>query len=184
MGFESYTVWLSPQRYPASEARNNESTADGVARAIIARWPEICNDDLQLADLPYVKKDDEIFLIHKSPLGWIQILIEPNSSRNAANISLRFAYCNPRTVVGPFCDMIKWAMRKYGTDCFAMSDFPREHAEHIGEITDPEEVYRLLVPSIDYNRKLWHLDAQSEEEVCCSPGEAVERFIMPHCHPI
>ncbi len=45
------------------------------------------------------------------------------------------------------------------------------------EITETNDLCNLLLPAMDYNRKLWQLDMQTTEEVALRPGDAVAHFL-------
>lgn len=178
MGFECYTVCLLPVRACQSHIRGSAEAVRSMGEAMIKMWPGICCDYLEVADLPHVRAADHEYLIYKSPLGCIQILLEPGENDSVVT-SLRFAYCNPRTVVSPFCDMIIWSMKKFGTRCDIMSNLDPGQDCQLKGITDPDAVRGVVGPSVDYNRRAWQRDAGSSDELCCSPGEAVAHFIYP-----
>lgn len=154
-----------------------------VVTELQAEWPCIQPDAVERNSRPYGPGPDEIFLMHHTSDGLIQI--NPQLARrkhDVATFSLRFAYCNPRTVYEPFCALIEWLMRRYHMFCHNCRDLAPEQRGLSDDIDDPADVRRMLVPSMDYNRALWQLDF-GREEAAVRPDEALVRFVLPHCVP-
>lgn len=99
-------------------------------------------------------------------------------------ISLRFAYTNPRSVYEPVFDFIGWAMCTYNLYCQVVPDLAPGQQPGIQIIHDARDVRSTLLPCIEYNRKLWQMDADTEEEAILRPGDAVARFITPRLLPL
>jgi hypothetical protein len=180
MGFEDYQVLICPEKHSPLWADNDMATLERIAVDIQIRWPEFHTDDVAVAHLQYPPRPEEAFLIYDTPAGLFQMLIMLNRrENNCVTISLRFAYCNPRSVYEPFCAVIEWLMRRYAMYCSVMRDLAPGQEGVSDEITDAGAVCAVLVPSMDYNRRLWQLDAGTEEEAVLRPGEAIARFVAP-----
>lgn len=184
MGFEDYVVLIESTRTPEFWMDVSGRPLTYIREEIAARWPSIHTDNVELAHLQYPPSPEQLFLCSHTSGGLFQILVSVgNSTRPFVVVSLRFAYCNPRTVYEPFCAFIEWLMDKWSMSCTMM----REPAPEQGNITrtmgDPREVRPVLIPSMDYHRKLWRLDAGTEEAIL-RPHEAINRFITPHLIPL
>ena len=70
-------------------------------------------------------------------------------------------------------------MTRYELYCRVDPDLAPEQQGVEDKVCDVHNLRTVLIPSMDYNRKFWQSDAQTEEEAILRPGDAVERFIMP-----
>ncbi len=174
MGFESYTVMLTPcPSSPLATAQNAE-TLQRLVNEIVQSNYHICPDDEEIGHLPYTPHSGEAFLVYKTALGLYQMLLKAHEQQ--VHISLQFAYCNPRTIYKPFISMVANLMRRYGLQSYVMaSDKPLD-------LCDPQTAEKILTPSMDYNRHLWQADAGMNQEDILRPGEALERFVQQMQH--
>ena len=149
-------------------ASKNFPNGETFLMALKCQWPEFQPDD-QNYDVGYEK-----IYVYQTSAGLIQLLACCNGG-----LTLRFAYSNPRSVYMPFCAITEWLMRSYGFTCHLHSE-PAPIQQGVSrEITEPEQVCATLIPSMDYNRRLWQGDAGTEEEAILRPGHAIMRFITP-----
>ena len=169
MGFESYTVILSPCP-EAPHAACRIADVSHLAQDLMNRWPEIRPDEAELSGLVYPARPGETFLIYEGQDGVFQILL--SLSQEQISASVRFAYCNPRSIYSPFAAVVGWLMRTRKMQGWTLV------SEQSLDVNSSEDVLKVLIPSMDANRRLWFLDAGTEEEACLRPDEAIERFII------
>lgn len=180
MGFEDYQIILSPRPESLFACSGTPTLIRTVAGEIQQEWPAFAPDDLETHSQNYPARPDTVFLVYETSRELFQLLISVNASQNnSLYFSLRFAYCNPRSVYEPFCQVIIWLMNRYRLVCYPMRDLAPPDQEESKVICFPADIRRLLIPSMDYNRRFWFLDAQTEEEAPLRPGDATARFIMP-----
>ena len=174
MGFESYTVVLTPRPSSPLATGQNAQTLQMLVNEIMHDSRNICPDDEETRHLPYTPLCEESFLVYKTSLGLYQVLLEVHKQQ--INISLRFAHCNPRTIYKPFISMVTNLMGRYRLQsCKIASDDSLN-------LYDPQTVEMVLTSSMDYNRHLWQEDAGTNQEDILRPGEALERFIQQMQH--
>lgn len=173
MGFEAYTVLLVPCPTSLLAAGHRTTSVQSLVNELRQEWPDIHTDEQELLCRPYAPKSEEAFLVYETTRGLFQIMLSPHQGQTRA--SLRFAYCNPRSVYQPFTSVIVWLMERYGMRGSTMA------SDQSQDLNDPQEVLTVLTPSMDYNRRLWQTDAGTNEEAGLRPGEAIERFISPQC---
>ena len=182
MGFEDYSVLMRPKGKAAATSVDKVATISKVVNEVRAEWPELQYDDAALELVSYRPTSNEVFLVNESSLGLFQVRIAYsffNSSDSYLEFDLRFAYCNPRTVYIPFCDFIEWSMQKYKLNCVIMRDLaPNFVFDGKDIIEDTQNVRPTLLPSMDYNRKLWQIDVGTSEEAILRPEEALARFVL------
>ncbi len=172
MGFEPYTIFLVPKQLSPSITDRSKSSVQQVIGELRQKWPSVRLDEEELGCLSYPPIPGEVYLVHETMQGLIQILLTP--SQGEITVSVRFAYCNPRSVYKPFMDIIAWLMERYEMYASVMA------SDDIPDLTDPQKVEDVLVPSMDYNRRLWQTDTGTSEEAILRTGDAVARFVTPH----
>ncbi len=179
MGFEDYQVMLTPRPVSVLASGGTPRLVEEIAAEIRQTWPAFVRDEWEVAHLDYPKRPDEVFLVYDTPREIFQMCLGINTWQNdPVDFSLRFAYCNPRTIYEPFCAVVEGLMERYNLICHPMRDLgPLDETED-QDICSPADVRRLLVPSMNYNRRLWFLDAQTTEEAALRPKEAIARFIV------
>jgi|GEM_PF-1212917 len=174
MGFESYTVVLTPKQAALPAADPSMTGVQQVVEDLRQKWPVIYFDEaeaeLRSHSFPLTK--GEVCLVYETAQGLFQMLL--TSSRGRISVSARFAYCNPHAVYQPFIEVISWLMAHYRMSAYVMA------SDSIPDLADPDKVAAVLIPSMDYNRSLWQADARTGEEAILRPAEAIERFISPH----
>lgn len=170
MGFESYTVSLSACPDAPRAANQNADEVSQFAEELMHRWPEICLDDVELSELPYPARPGETFLVYEGLDGVFQIML--SQSQEQIRATVRFAYCNPRSVYSPFAAFVAWLMRTQKMQAHTLV------AEQNLALTSSVDLLKILTPSMEANRRLWFRDAGTEEEACLRPDEAIERFII------
>ncbi len=176
MGFESFTVVLTPcPDSPLRSGQNAASVAE-IAADIRRHWPSVCPDDRERDEIALCPQPDDIFLFSETEAGLFQMLLQAGSE-GSVDISLRFALCNPRTVYTPFCGMVAWLMRRHQLRCHSLFYVPSTNASV--DFCGPDEVEQTLTPHMEENRRLWQLDASTEEEACLRPGDAFEQIYFP-----
>lgn len=179
MSFEAFEVHLYPR--PDSRVRCTEdlATVKALVNEVQTKWPQFRLDEVEITRMFEPLRANEALLVYETSEGLIQLGIRLERAQSSVVFSLRFAYCNPVSVYEPFCNMVEWLMRCYGLYCHVVPDLAPKQQGLSDNIASAESVRAILVPSMDYNRQLWKLDANSEEEAILRPGEAVERFIVP-----
>ena len=65
-------------------------------------------------------------------------------SLGQVGVSVRFAYCNPRSIYSPFLTSITWLMENYKMYAYVMA------SDSLPDLTNPQDVERILIPSMDY----------------------------------
>lgn len=173
MGLEAYTVLLTPRSSSPLVIGHYAASIQSLVSEMQREWPDIHRDEEEHLCQPYPPQREEAFLFYETRLGLFQIMLTPH--REGVTASVRFAYCNPRSVYRPFTSVIAWLMEQYGMCGYTMA------SDRSQELNDPYAVLTVLTPSMDYNRHLWQLDAGTSEEAILSPGRAIERFILPRC---
>lgn len=173
MGFEAYTVLLVPCPTSPLVTGSHAGTVQRLVNEMRQEWPDIRMDEEELDCRTYPPQPGEAFLVYETSLGLFQIMLGLHQEQVTA--SVRFAYCNLRSVYRPFTSVIAWLMERYGMRGYTMA------ADQSQDLNDPQEVLTVLKPSMDYNRHLWQIDAGTSEEAGLRPGEAIERFILPLC---
>ncbi len=171
MGFESYTVVLTPQRMTLPAADRNVTGVQQIVGELQQKWPVIRLDEEELSSRSSPPAKGEACLVYETAQGLFQVLLTP--SQGQVSVSVRFAYCNPRAVYRPFIEVVSWLMERYRMQAYVMA------SDSIPDLTDPRKVAATLIPSMDYNRSLWQTDVRTTEEVVLRPAEAVERFVSP-----
>jgi hypothetical protein len=169
MGFEAYTVHLVPCSYSPLATGQQTDAIQRIVNDLRQKWPVLRSDETELRSLVCPLVPGEACLVYQTAQGLIQIMLTP--CRGQASVSLRFAYCNPRSVYQPFTAMIAWLMERHQMHGYVMA------SDKLPDLSNPQEVETVLVPSMDYNRRLWQQDAGTSEEAILRPGEAIERFI-------
>lgn len=125
------------------------------------------------------------FLCYETDSFIFQLLVDHSAACQSPPVvvSLRFAYCNPRGIYEPFCDVTERLMQRYQLDCHPMRDLepPVEGKFRLvmEAIRDPSRIRSILVPSMDYNRLLWQSDVGTTEEAALRPEDAIMRFVAP-----
>ena len=147
--------------------------------AIQAQWPEFHPDEVEIARLYEPLQPNERIFVHETTVGLIQLSTRLDLSNACLEVAMRFAYCNPPRVEVPFCEMVEWLMQRYQLYCHIASDLAPEHQDEPDNVYAVEKARSLLLSSMDYNRRLWQLDAGTSEEAVLRPGDAVARFIAP-----
>ena len=181
MGFESYSIVLCPNENSPLRRNQTAETLQTLAAELQERWTEFQVDTVALAHLEYPQHSGEMFLIYESAAGLFQAQLRLNASaENAVNLSLRFAFCNPPSVYEPFFAVTEWLMQYYALYCEVMSNLAPEQADITDIIETPDALRAVLLPSIEYNRRLWQLDAGTNAEAILRPNEAIACFIAPH----
>jgi len=172
MGFEAYSIVLCPNEQSPLRTNQTPETVQSIAADIQERWTEFQSDAVASAYLEYPPRNDEEFLVYHTAEGLFQVRLSLNPRLgNAVNLSLRFAYCNPATVYEPFFAVTEELMRRYDLYCEVMSDFAPEQAGVPDTIETPDTLRAVLLPSIEYNRRLWQLDSDTDTE----PAAALTR---------
>jgi hypothetical protein len=180
MGFEEYSVLVCPKEGSPLYSNNSVAALNQVALEIEAEWPEFHPDDVEMAHLANTKRAEEDFWVYETSEGLIQLIMRLNPDQgHSIRFSLRFAYSNPRSVYRPFCAMVEWLMQHYRMVCHVVPDLAPEQKGVSDNIDQADQVCAILIPSMDYNRRLWHLDAGTDAEAILRPGDAVARFIFP-----
>lgn len=174
MGFESYTVILLPQQTALPGTDRGIDTVQQIVGDLRQKWPVIRLDEeeAELHSLSFPLTKGESCLVYETAEGLFQMLLTPSGMQ--VSISLRFAYCNPRTVYQPFSEVTAWMMKRYQRDASVMA------SDDLPDLTNPQDVERILIPSMDYNRRLWQADVRTDEEAILRPGDAIVRFMSPH----
>lgn len=178
MGFEDYCVLVCPKNDSPLRSGNTEQAIGKLVGEVMKKWPAFSFDEIELEHLQYPKRRKDAFLVFETDQGLFQMLISLHKPGYII-FSVRFAYCNPRTIYEPFCEVVAWLMRKYKMYCQIMRDLAPQQGDILKEIDVISDVPAVLTPSMDYNRRLWQLDAETEEEAILRPGEAIARFIAP-----
>jgi hypothetical protein len=185
MGFEDFLVQLRRAPEVTLSGATGVPPPQEIAEQLGSKWPCIRRDVEAEGYLPYPMRSDELFLCFETPEALFQLLLRHTSTLPIKSliIELRFAYCNPRAVVDPFCEVIAWLMQRYGLQCELTRDLgPRDVNGRFPElepIEDPTHVRQALLPAIEYNRQLWVQDVASDEELPLRPEEAIEHFVWP-----
>ena len=174
MGFEAFSVILSPV-----DAEEDALTTGHLVSQMKRRWRSVQTDSLELAERADARSRNKVHLVRRTTAGLIQVALWRDKSSCALRIELRFAYCNPRSVYGPFCEMTAWLMQKYKMRCHIVPDLAPEQQGISDDFERPEMAAELLTPSMDYNRSLWQLDAGTEATAALRPGDAIAKFITP-----
>jgi hypothetical protein len=176
MGFESFTVTLTPcQDSPIRVQQDAESMA-ALAEEIRCHWPSLRPDDRERDEIAQYPQPGDVFLFSETDSGLYQMLLQVCKDESV-HISLRFALCNPRTVYDPFCQITAWLMHRYKLRCHDLIYVPP--SENGIDFCDPKKVAETLIPSMDENQRLWQLDAGTEEEAALRPGDAFVQIYFP-----
>ena len=176
MGFEAYTVVLDPCEKPAVEADRVEAAVQSLVSDLQRQWPVIRLDEAEMRRHPCPLVQGEVRLVYETQQGLLQLLLTP--SLGQVSVSVRFAYCNPRSVYQPFIEIITWLMESYKLNGYVMA------SDDVPDLIASQEVKPLIIPSMDYNRRLWQADAGTSEEAILRPVEAINRFIKPRIHSV
>ncbi len=184
MSFEEFRVSVVPE--PNSPFAKGCDTVmfQQVIAEIRSTWQEIRPDIAETERLFSPKEEREELLVYHSAAGLFQLtVLLGNVQPDTISVHLRVAYCNPRTVHAPFCDVIAGLMDRY-TLCAYCSEPAPPGGDMRETIPDLRDVRTVLIPRLDYNRGFWQQDAQTTEEAILRPGDAVARFIMPLTVPL
>ena len=179
MGFESFTVVLTPCGGSPLLKDRDAGSITRLAEDIQRHWPSVRPDDVERDEMAQYVQPNDVYLFSETEAGLFQMLLHDGHEGNIS-ISLRFALCNPRTVYEPYCAMVSWLMRRYQLQCCNFSSVSLERTD---DFCDANAVAEILTPSMDENRWLWQLDADMEEEQRWRPGDALAWFIKTHCVP-
>ena len=171
MGFEAYTVVLVPKQTFLAGTGQSIPVAQNLVKDLLQRWPLIRSDEEELKCLSYPLMPGQVCLVYETAQGLFQML---TPGRGQVTVSIRFAYCNPRTVYKPFIEIIVWLMERYEMCASVMA------SDDISDLTDFQQAEDVLIPSMDYNRRLWQADVGTNEEAILRPGDAIIRFMSPH----
>lgn len=155
-----------------------------AVEAIRAARSELQYDDLEISRL-YPPTDWWMpILVHESPQGLFQISFGLQGKEDdELYVFMRFAYCNPRSVYVPFCEVAALLMRMFDLQCLCDEDYPEEMKDAPHVIENSDWLLDILAPSMDLNKSYWHSDAETTEEAILRPGDAVARFIVPQLTP-
>ena len=171
MGFEAYTVVLDPCEKLTVETGRVDAAVQRLVGDLQRQWPVIRLDEVEMYRRPCPLVQGEVRLVYETAQGLLQLLLTPSCGQ--VSVSVRFAYCNPRNIYQPFVEIITWLMENYKLNGYVMA------SDDLPDVTDSQEVESLLIPSMDYNRRLWQADAGTSEEAILRPVEAIKRFIVP-----
>lgn len=179
MGARDYQVILSPvpDSNPGSDSSVGQRTLDdvlAVASALQTRWSAIKPDEKASYNA-----DREYALVYETETELFQILVMLEWHNRYVYVSLRFAYCNPRSIYDPFCTLIEWLMYRYHLDCMPMRELGRSVEGTViaaYPIKDPAEIRSVLIPSMDHMRNNWQQWIGSSEEAKLRPWEARVHF--------
>lgn len=180
MGFEEYAIGLYPKETSSLYSGNNLQSFRKIVQEARRQWPMLCPDEAEMARLLPPKRAEQEILVSETPDGLFQVSFRlGNLRRDDILIGLRFAYSNPRSVYEPFCRVAEWFMTQYELCCHIDPDLAPDQEALADKVCETSNLRSLLLPSMDYNRRLWQSEAQTEEEAILRPGDAVERFITP-----
>ena len=141
--------------------------------------PDFQPDDVESARLREPLPNGVVILASETVAGLMQLIVQLGHT-NCDDIAvwLRFAYCNPVSVFEPFCAVAAWLMRTYRLACHIEAN-PAPDSGGLRDVADADAVRAVLLSSMEYNRRLWQMDADTEETAILRPGDAVARFIAP-----
>lgn len=180
MGFEEFAVGLYPKETSSFQMGNSVQRFRGVIAEIRQRWPTLYPDELEIARAIHPKRPEDEILVSETKEGIFQMFLKLGNLRDDdIFVSLKFAYSNPRSVYEQFCCLVEWLMIEYSLYCHIATDLAPGQQDQDEDIVDVSRLRSVLICCMDYNRNLWHLEAQTEEEAVLRPGDAVERFIIP-----
>ncbi len=164
MGVEAFTVLLIPSQN-STQYQSGVVILNQMAEDMRQYSTSITSDDK--AAVPYGTN-----LCYETPTELFQIKLFL-TDHDAVHVSLRFAYCNPQSVDKPFCDIIEWIMTNYTMECYVISnlDPAQDEAEENEKILTVDKVRPILIPAIQYNRRLWQQYAGTDEVAALRPEE-------------
>lgn len=168
MGFESFYVQLDPSEHSSLSRKAEVETFFRLTKEIRCAWPVLVAEriDGTSATLTYKTKEG-LFLLS---------LFESNRT---FRFGMEVAYCNPKTVIEPFCRLTEDLMERYALSCHIGTDLSPEQDANLSDFSDPSLVRKVVPSAWEYNRRLWQLDAGTDEEAILRPGEAIAHFITP-----
>ena len=177
MGFEAFEVYLYPIAGSPMGSTIESATLSALVSEMQTLWPEFRSDTVEIAHLFKPLSANAAILVYETSEGLLQLGVHFDPAYPM--FALGFAYCNPRSVDGPFCAITEGLMQRYGLYCHIHPDLAPEQEGISVDIVALERVRAVLIPSIEYNRKLWHSEVGTEEEAILRPGDAVARFMTP-----
>jgi hypothetical protein len=131
-------------------------------------------------------RTNQAHMVCEDTRGLVEIAIS-RTGTGTLSLSLRLAYANPRSSYALLSELLAWFGRQYDAVA-AVSSPPGDVAVDLQlaglVFDDPLALEAAIAPSIDYNRRLWQLDAGSTEECIISGEAAIARFILPKCKPL
>jgi len=179
VSFEAFEVHLHPIG-ASCLCSADPAKMEEVLCVVQAQWPEFHPDEVEIARLYKPLQLNERLLVYETAVGLIQLSARLDVANGRLVLAMWFAYCNPRRVEELTCNMVEWLMHRYQLYCHISADLAPEHQGEPDDVYATEKVRSLLLSSMDYNRRLWQLDAGNGEEAVLRPGDAVARFIAPH----
>ena len=179
MSFEAFEVHLHPLPVSCLYADNTLIELNALMCDIQAQWPNFRPDEVEIGRLFEPLQANETLYVHETTKGLIQLSAQLDTAKGSLILVLRFAYCNPRNVQELFCSIVSWLMQRYQLYCHVAADLAPEHRNESDNIYSLRQVNSLLIPSMDYNKRLWQLNTGTSEEAILRPGDAVARFVAP-----
>jgi len=170
MGFEDYQVLLY-SRATETDAANFDKM-NRIGSALICEWKSI----IWQTEVEHSEKKvhDTIHLTYENLAGLIEI--ELGASEQRVYVSLRFACCNPVSIVEPFSELVKWLMVRFDLYCSLARDTAPGQKDVPARIHDAQTVRDILLPGIDLHRRNWQADVGTSEERVLTPAAAIRYF--------
>lgn len=182
MGFEDYSVILLPTEAVTLQQDDNAWTLDDAENELRMMNSFIVEDKIAISKTLNIDNIHNRYMCYNTDTEIFQILLNSDTRGSSIRYSLRFAYCNPRTIYLPFCKIVRCIMQRHQLSCYVMRDLDpstQTTKKDKAVIEDPSLIEAVLVPSIDHNRLFWQADAKTTEEAALRPEEAIEHFIVP-----
>ena len=170
MGSIDYQVMLHPTSESKHSGGKSFDDIDLMAHEILNAWSEIRRDSSIHNDTYSIP------LVFDSEKEIFQILLGLDWQDSHVFVSLRFAYCNPKSIFESFCSVIEWLMANYQMQCQLM----RRGNEGSGNVdvavvNFPNQIRGTLIPSMELMRNNWML-LPGATEAKLLPSEALHRF--------
>lgn len=164
MNVEEFRIRLKPPEDSTSKAFYDELSLHHAAEAVRAARSELQYDSVECSRIYSEPMHAEEILFYESPLGHFRIGFELSGQNDdELSVSMSFEYCNPRSVYIPFLEVVELIMRQFGLECHCDENYPADMKDAPRVIAVPQWLLVLLAPIMNYNKDLWHSEAETIE---------------------
>lgn len=148
---QDYVMMMYPRDNSYCVAGGQTVALEAVANQIQEVWSNV-HPDHQAA---LVWGKDRICLRYDDGMGIFQLMLYSSERGELSQISMRFAYSNPESILAPFCRMIEWLMTRYDMKANSMRPVNMRTGEPF-EQTEVSEVGLVGSVYLPQMKMLWN----------------------------